>query len=150
MPKRKVGRPRSDGLARFVRELAKKLDGERIGPSAVRLPSGLTLRCVYRSASEQTGAALVRMVETMEAAGKVPAVVLNDRFVVCSLEDWSVVSESVRRKRDHYFVEQHVEIRHETKSARYLEKWLRPKGRAKVAVAIRLRYRRVVAVAYEL
>lgn len=150
MPKRKAGRPRSDGLARFVRELAKRFDGERIGPSAVRLPSGLTFRCVYRSAPEQTGAALVRMVESMDTTGKVSAVVLNDRFVVCPLEDWPIVKLAIRRKRDRYVVDQHVEVRHETKSARYLEVWLRANGCAKVAVAVRLRYRRIVAVAYEL
>jgi len=154
MSRRRAGRPRSDALARHVRDVVKRLGGEREGASTVRLASGFLVRCVYRSAAGQTGAALVRLLESSRPTGKVPAVIMNDRFVVCSLDDWETVWGEVVQHRDRYIVKRSIEARHETRSVRYLEAWLTAPDNGvvsdRVLVAVRLRHRRTVAIVFQL
>jgi hypothetical protein len=138
----------------MLRDVAARLDGERVkGEAQVRLSSGVVVRCLYRSSPEQTGAALVNLLmrERADTDGKLAAFILNDRFALCALEDYKTIREQVQRSRGDYVVGQAVQVRHLTWAARYLDEWLEVEfGRARVAVAIRLRYKQRVAIVWEI
>jgi len=141
-------------LKRLLRDVATRLGGERVrGAAEVRLPSGVIVRCLYRSSPEQTGAALVNLLmrERASTDGKLAAFILNDRFALCALEDYKAIRAQVQRSRVDYVVGQAVQVRHLTWAARYLDEWLEaPAGRARVAAAIRLRYKQRVAIVWEI
>lgn len=137
-------------MERLLHDVAFRLGGRRVrGEGIVLLSTGLAVRCLYRSSPEQTGAALVSLLEQRCGDGKLAAVVLNDRFGLCGLDDFDAVHGRLVGSSEGYVVGRAVQVRHVTWAARYLDEWLAG-GKGCKAIAVRLRYKKRVAIVWEM